>query len=153
MYSLLTIYLTGAAVPLAYISSEDSLTVAYRAYLAWCNSLSNATATFLMRGLVLLLIPTLICSVTFFYLRIRSVAIQWAGLLVGLFVAFEIPLNFLDGPSLPRAWIITFSLFALAVLPGLLAWLLNPTMGGRRRLTAAGYVLLAIAFLVNLIRR
>jgi len=133
-------------------STEDSLSGVYRAYIEWCNALSPATVSFLARAFVILFVPSLICSLTFFHLRLRSVAIQWAALLVGLFVAFEIPLPVVDVQSLPRAWIITLSLFVLVVMPGLLGWLVTRTVGGRRRVTVALYVSLSLAFLANLMR-
>jgi hypothetical protein len=129
----------------------DSISRAFERFFDWAGSLAPIHYRFLLRALLLFGAPCVFCAWAFSR-GSRSVLVQSLCFAAGLLLAATIPVNKLtvSNPTL-RGWLLVLGGTLLLFLPSILPALVMRTLGMQKKARVAGYVLLGVLFLANLV--
>lgn len=129
---------------------DDILTRMFQGYLTWTYHLSSTTIKFLIRAMLILSIPLILCSISYIRCGTRSVTSQVILMVLGFFIAFTIPLDFQIYDPFTRALVVTITIILLVALPRMLVLWVVPTWRSQVRLATLFYITLFVLFLLNL---
>ena len=129
----------------------DALGKIFNSYFDWADGLAPIHFIFLLRALLLFGLPCLFCGWAFARGN-RSVLVQSLCFAAGLLLAATIPVDKLIMRNrVLCGWLLLLGGTLLLFLPSILPALLLPTLGVQKKARVAGYVLLGVLFLANLV--
>ena len=153
----LVLFVSGAG-SITCTPNQDALASLHQWFLNRASGLTEAMFWTFVRAAFLLILQIIAASAIFANARKSSshgvlMTIQWAVCLLAFLVVMEIPLNGILLGRTEKGWILAISIFAIAVLPWRLSWLLCPREGQRRITAVAIYTLLGLLLLIQIFLR
>ena len=136
---------------------QDIVTAAYSWFGDHAANMSPATFSSFIRVALILIFQTIVCAALFANNRKTMpkgalLTTQWAAALLVLLVMVQVPLEKVYFQPALKTLLLPISVFALAVLPWKLSWLLCPLEGRRRILAASIYSLILLLLIIQTFR-
>jgi hypothetical protein len=120
-------------------------------YMDWAGRLAPIHYDFLLHAIVLFGVPCALCAWALGQGN-RSVFLQILCVAGGIFLSAVVPFHQLTvGNRMVRGGLLLLGVPLLLCLPGILVWLMVPTVGQQRKGRIIAYSILAVLFLANLV--